>query len=265
MSHSSLEQLMAQAMEHSDTRLKRLLGKILYHPEQVTQSVLKHLGTDTAVWHNSLTFLARKADEPMGSLMVLMADVMREGKTEALFGNEELTDIARLSMGVWLRGMHEDKTTLRVRAAATLGEMLEDPARQAHARSVLASIQSKASIPPVATAQDIERLTQQAMDQHKPEMEQWANGVLSEFGFEAPEDEPVHPVFAVAQAIASGEAENYLTGADWRSTGKVVETQSGGALRELLIRLERRLMDAAAPQVPGIQPQPSTPPRTPRP
>ena len=249
-SYNSGEQAMAVCLEQADNRLKRLLGKILFEPEQVTQSTLKHLGTDVAVWHNSLNFLARKASEPMATLMVLMADVMREGKTEELFGVRELTDIARMSMGTWLNGTHNDKTRLRLQAALVLGEMLEDPERGAHARAVLATIQSKDRVP--AAANDLEQATQQAMDRHLPAMKEWAKEMVMQ------EDEDdyqsVSSALILARMILDDQATLHMTGADWRVGDAMAADNPDKALNEVLTRLERRVMDAAAPYVEGIKP-----------
>ena len=254
------EQAMAALLEKSDNRLKKLLGKILFNPDQVMQSTLKHLGTDTAVWHNSLNFLARKASQPTASLMVLLADVMREGKTQELFGVQELTDIARMSMGTWLNGTHQDKTRLRMQAAVVLGEMLEDPDRASHARAVLATVQSKASVP--APPVDVAQTTQMAMDRHWPRMKEWAEGLVMEG---TGDGGPTSSAFVLARLIVNDQAAQYMTGADWRAGDIVAANNPDQALNEVLTRLERRVMDAAAPYVEGIKPAATTVAKRPNP
>ena len=234
----SVERDVAQWMENADPKWRKLLTKILHHPQQVTQSVLTHLGKDTAVWHNSLTFLSRKEPEGMAELMLLAAEVLREDKAGSLFGVRELTDIARMSMGTWLSGKHKDHVDLRKRTALVIGEMLDDPERRPRVLAALEGVEGVQIPSPMD-------FTQADLAQEKTRLQEAMKESIREISQEAHESQS-EMAQALSTVLEGDLASQYLEDGDFSVAIRLMgEDGIENSVNEILSRLSARMMDRA--------------------
>lgn len=134
-----------RAVRSMEDRSKRLLNMIQTEPAKAALSVRTRLSQDVVQWENALTFLSHKATTPeAGALMVLTGELIREGKLDQVFTEQDLADIASVSLSVWLRGQNDDLTHLRYMAADKLGSLLDDPTREHDTRATLSGFKTKA-------------------------------------------------------------------------------------------------------------------------
>lgn len=134
-----------RAVRSMEDRPKRLLNMIQTEPAKAALSVRTRLNQDVVQWENALTFLSHKATTPeMGALMVLTGELIREGKLDQVFTEQDLADIASVSLSVWLRGQNDDLTHLRYMAADKLGALLDDSTREYDTRATLSGFKTKA-------------------------------------------------------------------------------------------------------------------------
>lgn len=235
-----------RALRQADRRWRKLLHKIRTEPSQVTQSVLKHLSSDAAAWHNSLLVSSRQAGEPVGGWMRAMGQVIRKGLVPELFNATELALVARHAMDAWLAPSHQARTTLRLRAAMVLGQMLQDEERRGHALAVLekAGFQEALEVarPLSATA---DRRAALALEVHG-----LAQEILEDECFDGAGDSSLS---AACESILQGQAAGLLPEMDWHMACLLDQPGqgpgAGAARREIFMRLVAAVEDSVDPDV----------------
>lgn len=139
----------AQAVERAASQLsdkhKRLLTMIREEPSKAALSARTRLTTDAVQWENTLVFLSYEATTPaMGALMVVTGELIRHGLLDQVFTESDLASVAAVSPQVWLQGLNEDLTDLRIHTARKLGALIDDPQRGPEVLAALSSLKTKA-------------------------------------------------------------------------------------------------------------------------
>lgn len=213
------------ALRQRDARQLKLYRMVRDAPDKVALSLQTHFKQDPVQWHNALIYLAGQAPTPeAGQLMILVGDLARQGKMDTVFNAQDQAAIVRLSPMTFLQKSHAGSRTLRLAAAARLGELLDDPARRPDVLAALAQIQTSAQVPEARSPQDPQRAAE-AQDRLQSQLDATLEQLQQHVEISA---------FAQAFAVRLADRDfSALTAQDWALVDRWVYPAQAQAPEEL--------------------------------